>query len=73
MQRETIFHAFMYCDRLRPLFIVVGSFFKAFNGQFSMEMFICGFKYVKRKASVYQLLNFVFVFYRNFTVSLDVH
>jgi len=28
LQRETVFHAFMYCDRLRPLFIVVESFLR---------------------------------------------
>ncbi len=59
MQRETVFHAFMYCCRLRPLFNVLERFFKSFNEDCSMQMFICGFKYVRRRASECQLFNFV--------------
>jgi len=59
MQRETVFHAFMYCCRLRPLFNVLENFFKSFNEDFSMQMFIFGFKYLRRRASECQLFNFV--------------
>ncbi len=38
MQRETVFHAFMYCCRLRPLFNALENFFKSFNEDFSMQI-----------------------------------
>lgn len=56
-QRETVFHAFMYCCRLRPLFHVLENLLTSFNEVFSMQMFICGFKYVRRRSFECQLLN----------------
>ncbi len=38
-----MFHAFMYCNRLRPLFSLLQDVFKWFDEVFSMEIFICGF------------------------------
>lgn len=58
-QRETVFHAFMYCCRLRPLFHVLENLLTLFNEFFSMQMFICVFKYVRRRSFECQLLNFV--------------
>lgn len=57
--RETIFHAFVNCNRLEPLFLVLRNIFSSCNETFSMDLFILGFKYVLRKRSVCQLLNFV--------------
>lgn len=57
--RETIFHVFMNCCRLQPLFEVVSDVFTRCNETFSLETFILGYKYVRKKSVVCQLLNFV--------------
>ncbi len=57
--RETIFHAFTNCCRLQPLFLVVSNVFRSCNETFSLETFILGFKYVRKKRFVCQLLNCV--------------
>lgn len=57
--RETIFHVFMNCCRLQPLFEVVSDVFMRCNETFSLETFILGYKYVRKKSVVCQLLNFV--------------
>lgn len=44
LQRETIFHAFMHCFRLQPLFVKLKELFGRFNEHFSIETFILGFK-----------------------------
>lgn len=58
-QRETVFHAFMHCFRLTPLFNVLQNLFLSFEESFSLETFICGFKYTRRHRFRCQLLNFV--------------
>ncbi len=57
--RETVFHAFMQCSRLNHLFMVLRSLFGCFNETFSMEIFVLGAKYVKKKHYDCQLLNFI--------------
>ncbi len=57
LQRETLFHAFMYCERLKPLFDMLEILFNYFNVMFSMKVFICGFKYVKSRCYKSQLIN----------------
>ncbi|KAI7804071.1 pol-like protein [Triplophysa rosa] len=57
--KETIFHAFMKCCRLEPLFVIVSDLFGSCNEMFSLETFILGFKYVRKKRFLCQLLNFV--------------
>lgn len=57
--RKTIFHAFLNCHRLEPLFSVLKDVFKKCNKVFSQEIFILGCKYVLKKKFVCQLLNFV--------------
>jgi len=57
--RETIFHAFLNCYRLKPLFSVLKDVFRKCNEVFSQEIFILGCKYVLKKKFVCQLLNFV--------------
>ncbi len=59
LQRETVFHAFMYCNRLRPLFSLLQDVFKWFDEVFSMEIFICGFKYSRKRSFECQLFNFL--------------
>lgn len=58
-QKETVFHAFMHCERLKPLFDILGMPFNSFNVIFSMKIFICGFKYLKNCRQKSQLLNFL--------------
>lgn len=57
--RETIFHAFMNCCRLEPLFLTISNVFNSCNETFSLDTFILGFWYVMRKRFLCQLLNFV--------------
>lgn len=59
LQRETVFHTFMQCSRLEPLFTVLQNLFVSFGETFSTKTFICGFKYVQRKRFKCQLLNFL--------------
>lgn len=58
LERETVFHTFMNCRRLGPLFIFLHDLFKQFDEVFSMEIFICGFKYSKKRSHECQLFNF---------------
>ena len=58
-QRETVFHAFMYCFRLCSLFEVLKNVFRSLNVTFTLQTFILGFKYVKREKSKCQLINFI--------------
>lgn len=58
-KRETVFHAFMECSRLQPLFDVLRSLFKAFNEAFSKEIFVLGAKYVQKRQIDCQLMNFI--------------
>ncbi len=58
-KRETIFHAFMDCDRLKPLFSILENVFIYFSELFSMRIFIFGFKFVRSRMFICQLLNFV--------------
>lgn len=57
--KETIFHAFMQCVRLKPLFFLLERLFGGFNENFSMEIFIFGFKYCQKHRFKCQLLNFL--------------
>ncbi len=57
LQRETVFHAFMYCNRLRPLFSLLQDLFKWFDEVFSIEICICGFKYSRKCSFESQLFN----------------
>lgn len=57
-QRETIFHCFMQCERLRPLFILIEFLFASVNEIFTRIVFIFGFKYSKEKKKG-RLLNFI--------------
>lgn len=58
-QRETVFHAFMHCQRLESLFLCLRRLFGSFNEPFSMEVFIFGFKYTRKQKYKCQLLNFL--------------
>ena len=57
--RETVFHAFMQCVRLRPLFAILQMLFVQLHEIFSSETFIFGFKYVQKRRYKCQLINFI--------------
>ncbi len=57
--RENIFHAFVNCARLELLFLLLGNIFASFSETFSLEVFILGFKYARKRRFSCQLLNFV--------------
>jgi len=59
LERETVFHAFMQCFRLKSFFIVLQNLFLCFGETFSVGVFICGFKYIRRNRFRCQLLNFL--------------
>ncbi len=46
LQKYTIFHAFMYCFRLKPLFVLVQELCDKFNESFNPETCIFGFSYL---------------------------
>lgn len=58
-QKETVFHAFMYCFRLKPLFVFVQEMCVKFNEIFFPETFIFGFKYARKKCIV-SIIEFYF-------------
>lgn len=58
-QKETVFHAFMQCVRLKPLFAMIEGMCDGFDECFFPETFIFGFKYAQRKRVKFQLLNFI--------------
>lgn len=58
-ERETIFHAFVNCARLNVLFLFLRNVFTRCSETFSLEVFIFGFKYVRKRQFFCQLLNFI--------------
>ncbi len=48
-QRETIFHCFMHCERLRPLFVLLEIVFANVNEMFTMIVFILVLNIAKGK------------------------
>jgi len=57
--RETIFHCFTHCERLKSLFVLLESLFSSVNERFTMSVYIFGFKYGKKKKRKGLLLNFI--------------
>lgn len=58
-QRESIFHTFVLCDRLKDLFSFLKHFLNRFNEEFSIKLFIFGFKYIRTQQRECQLINFI--------------
>ncbi len=58
-KKENVVHAFMYCFRLKLLFLLVQEMCDKFNESFYPETFIFDFKYAQKKRIVFQLLNFI--------------
>ena len=58
-ERETVFHCYTECARLTPLFTLLKSLFRAAGEEFSVQVFILGFKYRKAAESKCQLLDFI--------------
>ncbi len=48
-QRETIFHSFMHCERLRPLFVLLEIVFANVNEMFTLVVFILVLNIAKDK------------------------
>ena len=57
--RETIYHCFMDCNRLSPLFCMLSLLFFSMGTMFTKQGFIIGFSYNQRQRSKCQLLNFI--------------
>ena len=57
--REIVFHCFMECFRLLPLFVMLEQIFGLFGEFFSQHMFILGYRYSQKKKGKCQLLNFI--------------
>uniref|UniRef100_H2ZU56 Reverse transcriptase zinc-binding domain-containing protein n=1 Tax=Latimeria chalumnae TaxID=7897 RepID=H2ZU56_LATCH len=58
-QRETVYHCFMYCSRLNPLFMFLRSVFADLSLHFSQIVFIFGVKYSQSRKHPVQLANFL--------------
>lgn len=58
-QRETVFHAFIHCSRLQPLFVFLKNNLRSFYVDFTFQIFIFGSKYVRRNRFKCQLIKFI--------------
>ncbi|KAK0155411.1 Transposon TX1 uncharacterized protein [Merluccius polli] len=56
---ETVFHCFMECPRLVPLFNLLDCLFRKVGEVFSIRTIILGFKYKKNQKDKCQLTNFI--------------
>ena len=59
VERETVFHCFMECERLGSLLCRLQLIFRAFKVVFTKNCFILGVMYMQKKKSQCQLLNFI--------------
>ena len=57
--RETVFHVFVQCVRLKPLFVILQVLFVKLKEHFSMETFIWCFEYVQKHRFKCQLIHFL--------------
>ena len=57
--RETIFHCFTECIRLRSLFVLLNYLFLRFQEQFAPNMFVLGSRYCQKQRIKWQLINFI--------------
>ena len=58
-QNETVFHTFVECERLRPLFSVLSKVYHDFGEEFSDASFVYGVGYGKGNKVKGELLNFL--------------
>lgn len=59
LERETIYHCFMECFRLGPLFSMLSVMFLSLGTVFTKQGFIFGFTYNRMQRSKCQLINFI--------------
>lgn len=59
LERETIFHCFLNCGRLSPLFDLLEFLFSLLGISFTKQCFIFGFKYSRLQKYKCQLMNFI--------------
>lgn len=52
LKREIVFYVYMDCFRLKSLFSLLYNLFDSFNEFFFIDVFIVGFKYVRRKSFI---------------------
>lgn len=57
--RETIFHCFLECIRLKPLFVLLKQLFLGFEESFTPKAFIYGAGYTRNQRFKWQLINFM--------------
>ena len=57
--RETVFHCFLECKRLEPLFMLLERLFGHVGEIFSKQVFILGFKYKLKTKQKSQIMNFI--------------
>lgn len=59
IERETVFHCFIFCNRLSFLFSLLESIFDSFGVCFTKHDFILGCMYTMKKKFKCQLFNFI--------------
>ncbi len=59
-EQETIFHLFLKCERLQPLFCILEEWVNTLGEVFTPVLFIYGPKYIKSRREVHVLINFLF-------------
>lgn len=58
-RKETVFHTFMNCTRLKTLFTGLESRFHMFDENFSLDVFILGSRYSQKQRDKCQLFHFI--------------
>lgn len=59
-EQETVFHLFLKCKRLQPVFCILEEWSHKLGEIFTPVFFIYGPKYSRRKREVHVLINFIF-------------
>ncbi len=59
-EQETVFHLFLKCERLQPLFCILEEWVNTLGEVFTPVLFIYGPKYIKSRREVHLLINFLF-------------
>ena len=58
-ERETIFHCFMECTRLMPMFVFLNCLLNPLGVVCSKQSFVLGFPYSQKRRAKCQLINFI--------------
>ncbi len=60
IEQETVFHLFLKCERLQPLFCILEEWVHTLGEVFTPALFIYGPKYSKKRREVHVLINYLF-------------